>query len=266
MVSWLALSNDEEWIAAGTSNGLFFLDAKTHEKVSTHKEDTWFYAVDFSPDSTRVVGGSRDGLAAIWAVTSGKQVQRLHHNDWVKAAKYSLQGARIVTATEHSIKVWDTNDGHLLVDIPVELHPGHSTSLLWSNNHIFVVSDGKIKEFDASSGSPASEWTAPKSIWDSCFALSHHGEFLAHSSNDTVTFWDTSTHTQLGFIRHTQDIRSITFSPGDRLLAIGGSQGKITIKEVNDVPLSSYCTVSIVYLRLALLPIHFALFCVGHRN
>ena len=87
----LALSNDEEWIAAGTSNGLFFLDAKTHEKVSTHKEDTWFYAVDFSPDSTRVVGGSRDGFAAVWAVTSGKQVQRLHHSDWVKAAKYSLQ-------------------------------------------------------------------------------------------------------------------------------------------------------------------------------
>jgi WD40 repeat protein len=65
---------------------------------------------------------------------------------------------------------------------------------------------------------------------DSCIALPKHGEFIAYSTKRTVTFWDTSTHTQLGLIQHPQDIRSIALSPDDRFLAIGGEGGKITIR------------------------------------
>ncbi|KAF8451913.1 hypothetical protein L210DRAFT_3638521 [Boletus edulis BED1] len=49
---------------------------------------------------------------------------------------------------------------------------------------------------------------------------------------NAITLWCTSTHTQLAFIQHTQDIRSIAFSPDDRFLAIGGKDGTIRIQSI----------------------------------
>ena len=65
-----------------------------------------------------------------------------------------------------------------------------------------------------------------------------HGEFIAHSTRRTVTFWDTATHTQLGLIQHLQDIRSIAVLPDDRFLAIGGKDGKITINSLFTITVS----------------------------
>ena len=114
----LALSKDDTWIAVGTIHELFLLDAKTYQKVFTHKE-VWFQALDFSPDSSRLVTGA-DDTAIVWDVTTRKKVRRLHHGEYqfVKAVKYSSQGDRIATATWTSVRVWDGNNGRLLVDIP----------------------------------------------------------------------------------------------------------------------------------------------------
>ena len=50
----LAVSNDGRWIAAGTMLGdVFVWDAKTYEKVISHKDNYDVFGVDFSPDSTR---------------------------------------------------------------------------------------------------------------------------------------------------------------------------------------------------------------------
>ena len=126
--------------------------------------------------------------------------------------------------------------------IPVKVTTLFNAGLLWSNNHLFVVSDGTNKQFEASTGSTVSEWPVPDTNGSSCIALPQHGQFIAYSTNDTVTFWDTSTHTRVGLIQHTQSIRSIALSPDDRFLAIGGESGKIAIKSLSRI------TVCIVFL------------------
>ena len=142
--------------------------------------------------------------------------------DQVKAAKYSPQGDRIATASFDSVRVWNSKNGRLLVDIKVTVTPWFNTGLLWVNNLLFVVSDSKIKEIEASNGSVVSEWPAPNTHSGSCIALPKHGKFIAYSTLRTVTFWDTVTHAQLGLIQHSKNIRSIAVSPDDLLLAIGG--------------------------------------------
>ena len=248
----LAVSQDGRWIAAGTDWGEAILwDTKTFEQVFTHKEDLpdSILGVDFSPDSTRLVTASKNPTA-IWDVAARKKVLTLHEY-WVRAAKYSPQGDRIATATFDSVRVWDSNDGRLLTDIPVNVAPlsMFNSGLLWSNNHLFVVSDSTIKRFEASTGSAASEWPVHHSNNSSCIALPKHGEFIAYSTYDTVTFWNTSTHTRIGLIQHTQPICSIALSPGHRFLAIGGDGGTIAIKDLRDVLPASYSTVCIVYCR-----------------
>jgi WD40 repeat protein len=248
----LAVSQDGRWITAGTCDGYALVwDATTFENVFTDREDVDdIFGVDFSPDSTRLVTASRSRTATVWDLATHKKVLTLNHLQWVIAAKYSPQGDRIATATRDFVQVWDSNDGRSFKQIPIKVTPWFNTGLLWSNNHLFVVSDSTIKQLEASTGSTISEWPVPDTNNSSCIALPHQGEFIAYSTNDTVTFWDTSTHTSVGLIQHTQSIRSIALSPDDRFLAIGGHGGKVAIKDLRDVLPASYSTVSIVYCRI----------------
>jgi WD40 repeat protein len=250
-----AVSKDGRWIAAGTNWGhVIVWDAKTYKEVFSHREAyNEINGVDFSPDSCRLVSAWR--RASIWDIAARKRVQTLAHENWVTAAKYSPQGDRIATATGESVRVWDSNDGRLLVDIKVIVKPWYNTGLLWSNNHLFVISDSAIKQFEASTGSTVSEWPVPNSEGFSCIALPKHGKFIAYSTPRTVTFWDTATHTQLGLIQYPQDIRSIAVSPDDRFLEIGGVDGKITINTLFRVTVSILSRWIMVHMNNFLAPI-----------
>ena len=238
----LAASKDGRWIAAGTQDGdVYVWDAETREQVLSHKESDTVNAVDFSPNSARLVAGSDNREATVLDMATRKQVQTLEHERLVSATKYSAQGDRLATATRHFIRVWD-NDGRLLATIKVGVRPFYNTGLLWSNNHLFALSNGQVKQFEASSTESAvSEWPVPDTNSYSCIALPKHKEFIAYSTNRTVTLWDMTTRTQCGLIEHTQHIYSIAISPDDQLLAIGGREGHIIIRNL------AHITISFVY-------------------
>ena len=255
-VRCLAVSKDGRWIAAGTGLGDVFVWDATFKRVFSHREDDEIIlGFDFSPDSTRLVSASWNGTATIWDIATRKRVQTFDHRDWVSATKYSPQGDRIATATPNSVRVWDSNDGRLLVDIPAKLTPWLNTGLLWLNNHLFVISDSEIKQFEASTGSAVSEWPVPHSNYCSCIALPKHGEFMAYSTRRTVTFWATATHTQFSLIQHPRDILSIAVSPDDRFLAIGGEDGNITISSLSHITVSVLSRWIVVHMNSCLAPI-----------
>jgi WD40 repeat protein len=239
-VNCLAASKDGRWIATGTEidYAAIVWDAKTFEQVARHIEVT--FGVDFSPDSTRLVVVSSDRTATVFDVATRKRVLAVLHKDTVRAAKYSPQGDRIATATRESVRVWDSNEGRFLVHIPVTVTPYYNTGLLWSNNHLFVISESTIKEFEASTGSAVSEWPVASGDHLSCITLAQHGKIIAYAANDSVTVWDTSTHTQLGSIQHPQGISSIALSPDSRFLAICEHGGEITTRSLSWITVSIY--------------------------
>ena len=234
----LAASKNGKWIVAGTKLELLMWNAETYKEVIKYGEGGCVFGIDFSPDTTRLVAGTNKKTAIIWDLATGKQVQTLRHRDWVIAAKYSPWGDRIATATptyDGHVRVWDSNDGCLLVDIKVKVTPLFNAGLLWSNDHLFVVSDKKIKELDASTGLKVLEWSVPGTDEYSHIVLPKRGRFVVCSAERSITFWDTLTHNQLPLTpQHPKDIRSIAFSPDDRILAIGGGE-KITLSPVSTV-------------------------------
>ena len=247
IVQCLAVSSDGKWTAAGTIYGdVHVWDAKTHNQIFAFKgSDTTINGVDFSPDSSRLVSASGD-IAIFWDITTRERVQTLRHEDLgVFAAKYSPQGDRIATATRNSVRVYDSSDGRFLVEIKAVVNQWYNTGLVWSNNNLLVVSEGAIKQFEASTGSAVLEWPVPDSDYFSCIALPKHREFIAYSAERTVTFWDMATHTQLGVIQHPQSIRSIAFSPDDLSISIGGRDGKIIVESLSRITASNmYCWIT----------------------
>ena len=241
LVNCLAVSKDGRWIAAGAYSGeMFVWDAQREYKRAFSLEGYYLNGLDFSPDSTHLLAASFNRTVTTWDVANQESSLslRFKHNDGLVAAKYSPQGDKIAVATSKSIRVYSSGDGRLLVNISAEVTTWYNTGLLWSNDHLFVVSKDKIKQIDASSGATVSEWSVPGSDSSSCIALLQQGKFIAYSTIRTVTLWDTDEHTQLDLIQHTQNIRSIAISPDERSLAIAGEYGKITIGRLSRITAS----------------------------
>lgn len=234
LVQCLAVSSDGMWIAAGTTwSGFIVWSTKTYEKVLTLEEGTVITGLDFSPDSTRLVTASDNRTAAVWDIATRDRLLLLRHKDDVIAAKYAPQGDRIATATHHSVRFYDSNEGHLLAEAQVKVTSRCHSCLLWSDKYLFVVSNNKIKQIDPSNGSVVSKWPVPHSNSSSCIALPQHGQYIACSTDRTVTLWDTSTRIQLGSIEYPQDVRSIALSPDARTLATGDENGIISSKRLS---------------------------------
>ncbi|KAN0097093.1 hypothetical protein V8E55_001539 [Tylopilus felleus] len=80
-----------------------------------------------------------------------------------------------------------------------------------------------------------SEWPVHNSDVRSCIVIPRHGNFVAYSTSRFVTFWNTSTHLQIGLVEHTGNTCSIALSPNNRSLAIGGCYGTIVTESLSEI-------------------------------
>lgn len=233
----IAVSKDNRWIAAGKSWGetTVWDSRQAFKEVFTHEDNSHTVtSVDFSPDSTRLVTASGSRAALVWDVAAHKVVVGpLEHQYWVIAAKFSPQGDRIATATSlrDSVRVYNSLNGSLLADIPAKVTPYYNTGLLWpAGERIFIVSDNTIKQINVSTKSVVPEWSVLADSNYSCIVSSKSGESIIYSAGCTVMLCDSSTRTPPPLIELTQDAHSIALSPNSQLLAIGGGDGKISLK------------------------------------
>lgn len=230
----VAVSKDGRWIAAGRSWGetTVWDSWQAFKEVFTHDDyGHTVTSVDFSPDSTRLVTASGSRAASVWDIATRKVVVGpLEHPYWVIAAKFSPQGDRLATATylRDSVRVYDSHNGSLLADIPAKVTPFYNTGLLWSNEHIFILSNNAIKQINVSTTLIVSEWslTVPPDNNYACIVSSKFG--IICSASCTIMLCDSSTRTPHHLIQLAEDAHSITLSPDSRFLAIGGGDGKIT--------------------------------------
>jgi WD40 repeat protein len=67
-----------------------------------------------------------------------------------------------------------------------------------------------------------------------CISLARNGTFIAASAGSSVSFWNTTTHEQIGsVIEFTHDIWSMAISANDDLVT--GGDKKITLRSLCDI-------------------------------
>ena len=254
----IALSRDHKWIVSGSKEGATVWDAKSHDKVhQVHLSNpVTVYAADISPDSAKFAtgtGASRTDSHSVnvWDITTGERIAGpLGHDDsMVVGVKFSPNGNHITTLTDNHIRIFNSKTGDQLIIIEHEA-PSWSpiTPIVWpSDGQLFVMSlGGKIKCFDTSTGSQLVEWQIENGSSFMSIALSTNNKFITSSAGHSVSFWDTSTHTQLGSILKDVDmIRSVALSPNGTHLATGGFNTTITIWSLRGILPESYLPIPV---------------------
>jgi len=242
-------SRDGRWIVNGTESGQVIVwDAENHSKVKQFEGHPFFQpveVVDVSPDGTKIATGSHDLTACVWSFSTGERVLGpLHHDYALAVVKYSHDGRLLATATceRRSIRIYDSQDGHLFVDIPVEVDVV-DRSLAWSDNnkYLFALSDGSIKRLDVSTGIILSQWLIHSSTDPKGITLATNGRFIAAAADTTVSFWDTTTEKQIGpVIEHADVLFSMAISPNYDLVT-SGVKSIVLRRSLREILPSHYC-------------------------
>ena len=245
----IAVSRDGKWIASGTRSGQVQVwNAEDGDKLiafNAHNHDHWVYAVDVSPDSTKIATSGSDGrTVCIWLLSTGERLLGpWKHKASVVGARFSPDGRLIATATWSSChaQVYDAQDGSLLVDVPIKAAFSFNQSLAWSSDseQLLVLStDNDIHCLDASTGTTLSQWPIHGNT-ARCSSLANNGAVIAASVGSSVLFWDTTTHEQTGsVIQHAYDVGSMAISANCDIVVGGGN--KITLCNLCDILPSSY--------------------------
>jgi WD40 repeat protein len=254
----ISVSNDGKWIVCGTTEGASVWDAGLQRKAVEVEHTNFVGAVDVSPESTRFAtgAGKHDRKATIWSITTGETlVGPLEHDSAVFGINFSPDGGHIATACLNSIHIFDSYNGDQLITINnpfPDTYWAGLTPIVWlSDGRLFAMSEdlgGIIKSFDTSSGSQLAEWHihGRNSEDSKSIAMCGNSRFIASSAGRSVSFWDTSTHIQLGSVLEDDDtIQSIALSPDGAHLATGGNNKTITIWNLSHILPESYLRITV---------------------
>ncbi|KAF8556859.1 hypothetical protein OG21DRAFT_1482770 [Imleria badia] len=236
-------------------------DAQTREKVlDIHDHTKGIFSVDVSPDSTKLATGARDKLAFIWSMTTGEQlVGPLRHDGVVVTVRFSPNGDRLATAVfknpgAESIRIYKSDNGHQLLDIPFAAQGHPVSALTWSAGglQIFAIAFGEVKCFDTSSGALLSKWSVHNDEGPTSIVLACNQKFVVVSASDSLSFWDTSTHKQIGtVVKQASTVWSMALSSNDDRIAIGEDNGKITFRGLRDILPASYFMVNLPLMYIS---------------
>ena len=136
----LAFNSAGTQVAAGVFNGAFLwsTDADTALYRLEMGENGASRVLQFSPDDTYLLGGSRPAGAVLWSASSGEIVSRLPDTDGDSlSAQFSPDGHLLVTASVGSpVSVWDLTQitGETIGRADLAVASGEILDVAWSDD------------------------------------------------------------------------------------------------------------------------------------
>jgi WD40 repeat protein/serine/threonine protein kinase len=194
------------------------------------------WSAAFSPDGRQIVT-TDDVCARVWNTRANRLLFTLPHGDTVYDARYSADGARIVTAGgDGTVRIWDATNGavvHVLKREQQEGKPPRWYVVAMSPDSRFVAAIDLMGEaahvWDAGMGASVADLRNDASEYPS-LAFSAGGRWLATSGGDDVRVFDTRTWAQVLTVAEPR-VRSLSFDPTGRL-ATGTARGDASIWDI----------------------------------
>ena len=211
----VAFSPDDQYLAVASSIGIWLYDVATSRELALLGHTVEVSAVVFSPNSTMLVSGLRDGTIKLWDIATRRNIATLEeHKSWVNSVAFSPNGTTLASAGGGTVKLWDmamqTNIVTLQDSGPVAFSPNGTMLALGSR-------DNTIKLWNVAMQTNIATLQGSGPV-----AFSPDGTVLAVGSGSSeIKLWDIAMQTNTATLRHTLVANSVAFSPDGTTLAVG---------------------------------------------
>ncbi|HEX7836447.1 MAG TPA: hypothetical protein VF469_03240, partial [Kofleriaceae bacterium] len=185
----------------------------------------------FSPDGRQIVTAD-DRAAQVWDAQTYRRMFTLFHGDTVYQARYSADGARLVTAGgDGTVKIWDAASGTLVRELRRDgAKLRYFIAALSPDSRLVAAIDtrGDVAHvWDTVTGAPVAEIRNDGLEWPG-LAFSPDGSWLATTGGNDLHVLDARTWRPVLTIRGAR-VRGLAFDPTGARLVTGATTGDVAI-------------------------------------
>ena len=234
-VSRMASSPDGKYVVAGSSIGIFVFDAQDLTLTQHIDTRSWITALDFSPDSTILATGDRDGLIQLWDTAAWQEARAPYsgHKKAIVDLAFSPDRTKLASVSlDNDLIQWDLNSTEnsrssltLLSQVSAVAYSGDSTRIVTGGNDLL------INIWDAANLSFVKKKDFSAQIVD-IVNVQDSSVFVIGGNDQSVGLLDISGEvrlTSVGRLRY--PLTSVAASRDGRLISAGDLNGGVAVWE-----------------------------------